>query len=254
MTSKMTGIKRSAGRGYDLIQWKAASGKVEGVRATDSVSVEAVDPGQLARIMPKFVDQKNYHGSYWCVGINDSVRYESMAECFVLMLLDHLHDLARVVAQPVLLTFANGKNHVPDYLLTDSDGRRTCVDVHPKEKTSAEDIERFALTAALCDRVGWGYEIFDTFDKRVEQNLTWIGRYRHPRYVPTAEARDLLMNAWQSNRRLGALREAVRTDKPGEHVPALYNLLWNRELLVDLTAPFTDETELFSAQAEGTSA
>lgn len=253
MANKKSGIKRnSAGYGHDLIQWKTATGRVEGVRAVDSASVMAIEPGQFARIPPKFRGQRNYHGSYWCVGIGDSVRYESMAECFTLMLLDYLYELAGVAGQPVLLTFENGKNHVPDYLVTRGDGSRVCIDVHPEEKTSAEDLEKFALTAALCDRVGWGYELFDSFDRQIEQNLTWIGRYRHPRYAPTEETRDLILRAWEYNQTVGQLREAIRTEKPGEHVPALYHLMWNRELLVDLTFPFTDQTELRSAEFEST--
>lgn len=241
---KTQGIKRSLGDGHDRIEWKDEDGFIHSVRASSPNDVEFIEPAFLARIPPKFRGQSNYHGSYWFAGIGGFVYHESMTEFTALMLLDHLHDIVAIAAQPMLITFADGRIHYPDYFATYANGRHLLVDVHLESMTTPAHVESFAATAALCARLGWDYEVIDSLDDIARWNLEWIARYHHPRYAPSEGLRRRILARVADQPNFGALRRKLATSKAGEHMPALYHLMWRREILFDLARQFTDLTTL----------
>lgn len=247
MTTKRTGIKKTAADGYDRVEWLGVDKRVHRARASNPDAVAEVVPTDLARTPPKFRGQSNFHGRYWCAGTESTVFHESMTEYSGLMLLDHLHDIVAIAAQPMLLSFANGRVHYPDYLAVLADGRKLLVDVHLKSRTSEADAELFELTRELCARVGWDYELIDELHQVTRWNVEWLARYRHPRCLPDDAERRLILKLARTSPLLGQLRQKLRTDKAGEHLPALYNLLWNRAILLDLTKPLTDATHIWVA-------
>jgi hypothetical protein len=77
-----------------------------------------------------------YSGWYWSATGERLVAYESLLERDRIMLADFASDVNGIAAQPFQLSWHDGqrtRRHVPDILLTHSDGRVTVVDV----KTSA---------------------------------------------------------------------------------------------------------------------
>ncbi|KQM82410.1 hypothetical protein ASE68_03180 [Agromyces sp. Leaf222] len=199
----------------------------------------------FARLPRKFPGQSNYHGSYWFAGMGASIWHESLTEYLGLMLIDHLHEVRAVYPQPFLITFADGRSHYPDFLVVHADQRRTVIDVHPTSTTTEADKVTFENTRTLLERIGWRYELLTEMDPVHQANFEFIAGYRHPRYRPTDELEAKLLMAAARRPTFGSLREALRSDRPGEHLPAVYHLMWRRQIGLDLTTPFTDRTQLW---------
>lgn len=254
VVTKTKGIKKTPGDGQDRIEWLDENKHLYRVRPLSPDHVRDIRPGRLARIPPRFKGQANYHGRYYFAGLGLHVMHESMNEFTGLMLVDHLHTVTAVAAQPMLITFANGRNHVPDFLVTLSDGRRLLVDVHESRSTTEADSELFELTREMCARVGWDYEVIDHLDDVFRWNLEWMNRYHHPRYAPTADTRRRILSLAERARTFGELRRVLATDRPGEHIPALAHLMWRREVLLDLREPFDDASPVWTARRDSNAA
>lgn len=241
---KKTGIKKSPGDGYDRIEWLDVDGARRVMRADNASTAVEVWPGARTRNPGKWVGQVSYQGHYWCSGTGAFVFHESMAEFSGLMLLDHLHNIEAVFAQPMLLTFADGTFHYPDYLLVLQDGTRIIVDVHPKALTTEAHTKAFAATKEMCERLGWGFILLDQLSRVLRWNLEAIARFAHPRHEPTSARRDAIRAVAADGPNLGQLLYALQTSRPGENVPAIFHMLWRRELLVDLHKPMTTSTPI----------
>ncbi|MFJ4175380.1 TnsA-like heteromeric transposase endonuclease subunit [Microbacterium sp. NPDC089696] len=242
--SKNTGIRKSRGDGYDRIEWLDAAGNKHAVRADNPLTAAEVIPGERTRRPGKYRGQSTYQGNYWCAGIEGHVFHESMAEFTGLMLIDHLYDIDQLFAQPMLLTFADGTFHYPDFLAIEADGTRHLVDVHLKSRTEEAHELAFKQTGEMCERLGWRFTVIDQLDDVVRWNLEALARYHHPRFTPSTRVEKQILRAATRTATFGELRAALRTDRPGEHMPALYNMLWNRHLQIDITKPLTDLTPL----------
>jgi len=237
-------ISRSPSDRYDRIEWFDSRRRVHAARAVDAANVDAVRPQAPARAPGKWQGQEAKQGHYWCAGTQQLVWHESMMEYTSMMLFDHLFDMVEVVAQPMMLAFAVGRHHVPDYLIDTAHGERIVLDAHDKDGTTEADAELFALTRRLCERVGWRYEVIDTITDIKRWNLEMMARYRHPRYAPDDILRARVLKLARSYKTFGELRRALVTPRPGEHLPAVFHLMWNRALRFDLDRAFTDNTRL----------
>lgn len=237
-------IPRASSAGYDRIEWFDAKRRVHSAKAVDARSVAGVRPEVPARRPGKWVGQSASQGYYWCAGTQSMLRYESMMEFTSLMLFDHLFDLVDAVAQPMMLTFADGTHHVPDFLLHTVHGEAIVLDVHDKTMTTDADARAFELTCQLCERVGWRFELIDTISEVTRWNLEMMARYNHPRYAPDEVTRLRILKAVKYEPTFGDLRQALATSRPGEHLPATYHLMWNRAIRFELDRRFTDHTRL----------
>ncbi|APZ33939.1 hypothetical protein BOH66_06455 [Microbacterium aurum] len=245
--TKKTGIKKTPGAGVDRVEWMDAERRVHVAKASDPTALEHVTPGAPTRLPMKWDKQRASQGHYWCSGTQTMVWHESMSEFTAMMLLDHLFDIIDVCAQPMLLTFANGRHHTPDYFITTAQGERILVDVHDADLTTEADALKFELTRLLCERVGWRYELFDTFTDATRWSLEMMARYQHPRYAPNAATEARILKLVSKHETFGALREALVTDKPGEHLPAVFHLMWQRAIRFELDKSFSDRTRLYAA-------
>ena len=206
-----------------------------------------MSPGERTRKPGKFKGQRPYQGHYWCAGARTSVFHESMAEYAGMMLIDHLYDVVEVYAQPMLMTFFDGRYFYPDFLAIEASGVRHVVEVHPKALTTPEDEVKFAHAARVCEVLGWRFTLIDQLSDIVRMNLEMMGRYRHHRYTPTAAVEEYILHTAKKHESFGALQLALMTDKPGELAPHLFHLMWQRELTFDLTRAFTEHTPLTTA-------
>lgn len=245
--SKYKTLGKTPGDGFDRIQWFDKKLNTHTIRANDPITALTVNPGERTRKPGKWVGQKPYQGHYWCAGSRMSVFHESMAEYAGMMLIDHLYDIVRVDAQPMLMTFADGTFHYPDYLAVEASGTRHLVDIHPKALMKPEDELKFAHTARVSEVIGWRYTLIDQLSDIVRMNLEMMGRYRHHRYAPTLDVEKHILRQAKKNDNFGALRRALVTNKPGELMPFVFHLMWRRELTFDLTRRFTEHTPLTAA-------
>lgn len=242
--TKKTSIKPGMADGYDRIAWMDSSRRTHSVRPIDARSVEEVRPRATARLAGKWHGQRAFQGNYWVAGTQTMVWHESMSEFTALLMLDYMVDIAHVTAQPMLLSFADGSNHTPDYFVEVRTGERILVDVHHTSMMTEAVAKSFALTNQLCDRVGWKYEVMDRFTDLTRWSLEMMARYNHPRYAPDEDTRARILKLASKHPTFGGLRAALRTERPGEHLPAVYHLMWQRAIRFDLNRPFDDRTTL----------
>lgn len=247
--TKAKGIKKTAGIGQDRIEWLDEDRHLFHVLPLTPDHVRNIRPGRLARIPPKFKGQSNYHGKYFA-SFGAHVFHESMNEFTGLMLIDHLRDVTAIAPQPMLITFANGRTHVPDFLVDVQEGRRLLVDVHESRSTTEADKQLFDLTRQMCAQVGWDYEIVDRLHDVARWNLEWMNRYHHPRYAPSDALRRRILRVADRARTFGELRTALQSERPGEHIPALAHLMWRREVLFDLRRPLGDSTPVWTTHRD----
>lgn len=228
------------------ISWTDRKG-VHTTRVSNAHRLNEVMPTKRARRAPKYKGQLSFQGHYWFTGAGAMVWHESMAEYSWLMMFDYMRSIQEISAQPFVIGFADGTSHIPDYLMRDSFGHSTVVDVHPDALTSERDLEVFAATRHVCDSLGWEYVVVDQMPDVTAWNLEMISRYRHPMFEPDTRTRRRILRLASSIPRFGDLRQKLVTDKPGELVPALMHLFWSRDLLVNLEPPFTDDTTIVVA-------
>lgn len=240
-------LRAAPGDGRDRIHWFDDKRLTRTIQATDPVAALVVMPGERTRKPGKWKGQKPYHGHYWCAGSRTSVFHESMAEYAGMMLIDHLYDIVKVYAQPMLMTFSDGRYCYPDFLAIEADGTRHVVEVHPKALMKPEDEAKFAHVARVCDVLGWRFTLIDQLSDIVRMNVEMMSRYRHHRYTPAPDVAERILATAKKHEAFGDLRRALATDKPGELMPFLFHLMWKGELNFDLTDRFTEHTPLTAA-------
>lgn len=247
MTKKKR-ITLTPGDGFDRIEWFDADGRKNTIRANDPKTAERVLPTEHRTRRPgKGKGQKAFQGRYWCAGSGAHVFHESMLEYTSMMLLDHLYDIVAMSAQPMLLTFADGDFHYPDFLAILADGTRLLMDAHSLSMTTVEDERKFELTKQMCERLGWRYLLLNEMSDIVRWNLEYIARFHHPRFTPEPATRNSILSLAANHDTFGGLMDALRTEKLGEHIPALFHLFWKRALALDITTPITPATPIWVA-------
>jgi hypothetical protein len=152
------------------------------------------------------------------------------------MWLDADPAVAAVASQPFWLSWPGEGclvRHAPDFFARRSDGSALVIDVRADERIDDGDAAKFETTARACALAGWGYRRIGALDPVLAANLRWLAGYRHPRYAMSAYTGDLV----QAFARPLALMDGARAvGDPIAVLPALFNLLWRRVLVVDFTS------------------
>ena len=143
-----------------------------------------------------------------------------------------------IASQPFWLSWTgpDGKDvaHAPDFFARRTDGSAVVVDCRPAERRPARDLAKFEATRRACGLVGWEYRLAGAPDPIVTANLRWLAGYRHPRHgLPELTA--ALRAAFAAPTLLMAVAEAV--GDPIAVLPVLFHLLWQHELVTDLSVP-----------------
>ncbi|EKX65308.1 TnsA-like heteromeric transposase endonuclease subunit [Streptomyces ipomoeae] len=191
--------------------------------------------GQV-RAFPSYRGQRSFPGWYWAATGAELVGYESWVELGQLMRLDSDPGVVAMASQPFRLSWRSGGrarriSHTPDYFVRRRDGTGVVLDVRPDDRIEPEDAVKFEVTAAVCARVGWGFERVGVLDPVLAANLRWLSGYRHPR-VRREPVAAKLRAAFARPR--GLLAGVGAVGDPIVVLPVLFHLLWCRELTVDL--------------------
>jgi len=113
------------------------------------------------------------------------------------------------------------------------------IDSRPADMADDGDREAFAATSKACELLGWGYAVCGQMDPVVAANHRWIAAYRHPRCGdPATEAR--LLEAFGAG--LPLMEGAEAAGDPIATLPALFHLMWRRELAADLSLVLSHRT------------
>jgi hypothetical protein len=240
-------------RGYSMVgdrpvvAWLDENGKAHDKPAGPALLGLGLERAVPIRESPNFPHRRNYEGLYWCAGSGEHVGYESMTEYSSLMLLDHMHELVAVAAQPMCIHFPDGMRHYPDYLLLHRGGGQEVIDVRELEEDDAESQVKFDRTADVCRRIGWNYRVVAGPSTRAERhNLEWLAAYRHPYQAPEPVEADRILAFLTKQRvtvkRPRTLRRLVCLADPHMPIralPAVYHLMWRREIHANLNVPLS---------------
>jgi len=179
-----------------------------------------------ARSFPSYKGQKNFSGLYWAATTRSQVGYESWVERDAAMALDFDAAVIALASQPFRLAWTHegrDRGHTPDYFARLVDGTGVVVDVRPQDLVDQDTAEVFALTARVCEAVGWQFRHIGDLDQPYAANLRWLARYRHRR-CHRAVVAGRLREVFAEPLRLftGAQRVGDRLAV----LPVLYHLLW----------------------------
>lgn len=195
------------------------------------------------RQFPSYRGQRSFSGEYFAACMERHVGYESWLERDQLMMLDFSPRVRSFAAQPFWLSWQSGgktRRHAPDFFVRMVDGRGVVVDVRADDRIKDEDAAAFAVTAAACESVGWGYRRVGTVDPVLSANVRWLAGYRHRRCLNDAH-RDMLVEVFSHPSPL--LAGVERVGDRLAMLPSLFHLMWTGVLVADLvSAPLTGES------------
>ena len=182
--------------------------------------------------------QRHLPGLWWSSTVAGHVGYESWLERDHLIWLDWDRAVMGIASQPFWLSWTgpDGRDvaHAPDFFVRRTDGSAVVVDCRPAERRPAGDLAKFEATRRACGLVGWEYRLVGAPDPIVTANLRWLAGYRHPRHG-SPELMAALRAAFAAPTLLMAGAEAV--GDPIAVLPVLFHLLWQHELVTDLSVP-----------------
>ena len=123
-------------------------------------------------------------------------------------------------------------------LLTTDQGP-VIVDVKPSAQVSDPRI-RFTLdwTRKLVERRGWRYEVWSEPPATELRNVRFLAGFRNPACFDTTLLEELRQNSF-SGCTLGEALSVDRGRPPALVRSAVFHLLWNHYLTIDVTKPLT---------------
>jgi hypothetical protein len=227
--------------------WNDANGAAHEEPATRALLSHDLYLARPNRVGNHYKGQRNYHGHTWFSNTQSLVWHESLFERQALLWLDFTYDIVAVSAQPMKLTFANGREHTPDFMALHSDQRQVVYDVKPAKRITAKYVEQFAETAKVCADVGWGYEVISEFDPIFLGNLLWMSNFRHHNFAPPPEARARLLAALNPSSTIRVAATALSEDYFPAAMGWIQHLAWLGDILFDHTVPLSSTTTLWKA-------
>ncbi|WP_193599395.1 TnsA-like heteromeric transposase endonuclease subunit [Microbacterium sp. YJN-G] len=212
------------------IEW-VASGRRDRRSAVDVAGVlfEVTD---RVRQPESWKHKKNYEGFYWAATTGRHVWFESLYERAALMRFDRDRRVLAIASQPMTVHWGVGARwHVPDFFVRYRDGRGVVVDVKPAKRIDERDVETFRWTAALCEGLGWGYQVVSDISTMEDRNLRFLSGYRYDRWVSTGA--DVCLGAHVGEERTLQDWASELNDACPEPLGAVYSAAWWRRLQVD---------------------
>lgn len=193
----------------------------------------------------------NYEGLWWSSTARHHLCFESLMEAEYLMAADYDSNVVAIAAQPMAFLWPRNRrprrSHVPDFFLRLRNGDGCVVDVRDARRVEA-DQDQFALTRAVCTRIGWKYQLFTGIESSVvRSNLRWLSGYRHDRHSPDARVRTAIHDAFRGGDSLGVGScEAARVVGHDRDVVLanVFHLIWIHELAVDLHTPLSTQAQV----------
>ncbi|MFE2729335.1 TnsA-like heteromeric transposase endonuclease subunit [Kitasatospora sp. NPDC059327] len=223
--------------------WKVGKAEVVSpVRALGEVPAMASAP---VRRFAWRTGQRHRPGLECLVSTGRQHGFESLAERWLLLVLDFVGGFDEVLAQPFRLrfTWSEGKGaHIPDFLLLAA-GASWLLDVRPAGLIAEEDEVRFAAAAKAAAAAGWRYAVVTGWRGQVLAGIDALSVRRRPMTDPLGLERQLLAAVRQHPLSFGEL--VGRTRVPAVARTHAVRLLWQRRLAVDLAQPLGDGTWIY---------
>ncbi len=187
-------------------------------------------------------DQEHRPGLAYMMATDRHHGFESFEEECLLVVADFAADLVEALCQPFRLRFyAGGKkvDHTPDYLLLTRQGP-VVVDVRPAGRIRPSDSLKFAAAAEAALSAGWRFAVVTGWRTHAWGAVDAMSAERRPLDDVLGIQGQLRWAVAQGPLRYGELVE--RCSLPAVARAHALHLLWRRELGVDLSGPYGDES------------
>jgi hypothetical protein len=211
-----------------------------GLPEAASVSFEN---GRMARNIPAYRDIAHTPGRYWAATTGELVEFESHLEEMWLTWLDFDAGITGFSSQPMELEAADEYgpwSHVPDIFARRADGSALLLDVKNPARLDDEPVRlQASRTAALCERLGWDYEMVGELPAQRWANISELSGKRRPLYL----GQDLiprLLDLAAVPVPVGDLLSFVTPVDLARGV--LLHLCWRQAAVFDLDQPLREST------------
>lgn len=221
--------------GAATIAWKPSKrrSQLRTARASRRLLDLEIYTADAVRKTVNYPKKPHYHGECTIASTGQAVFYESMLERRALHWLDITQELVSVSTQPMQITFDDGSVHFPDILALHADHRQVLYDVKPAKFVPKFE-RQFANTRAMCERVGWGYELITGFSPAHEQNLELLAGHGGRLFRPSERMRQQILAAVDGPTRIADAARAVDPEHRNAAIPAIHHLICHRQLRADL--------------------
>ncbi|GAA0333858.1 TnsA-like heteromeric transposase endonuclease subunit [Streptomyces blastmyceticus] len=225
------------------VTWKA--GKSDVITPVRDLSVGPAMASVPVRRFAWRAGQRHRPGLECLVSTGRQHGFESLAERWLLLVLDFVGGFDEVLAQPFRLRFSSleGKgSHIPDFLVLAA-GASWLVDVRPGGLIGEEDEVRFAAAAQVAAVAGWRYLVVTGWRGQVLAGIDALSARRRPMLDQLGLERQLLAAVRRHPWQFGQLVDQSRL--PAVARTHAVHLLWHRRMAIDLAQPFGDETWVY---------
>jgi hypothetical protein len=233
-----------------LVHVAAGHGGPRVVSSLDDAADQRYEDAAPVRAIPAYRGQRSLPGWWWSATTGGHVVFESWVERHHIMEFDRTPGVTGISGQPFAVVWTEGskrRSHVPDLFVRYGDGRAAVVDCRPADRADAEFYRVAAITAGVCERIGWDYLLAGEPEPVRATNLRWLAGYRRPYVRVGGIAEGLLAAAAAGPRPLIDLAESV--GDPVAVLPTLFHLLWAGVLIGDLGRPLRDDTVVSGSDA-----
>ncbi len=187
--------------------------------------------------------QRHLPGFWWSSTTGTHLGYESWLERDHVMLLDFDPETVAIAVQPFWLSWTGARGerrrHAPDLFARMADDTAVVIDVRPDDRIEPRDAEAFAAAETACRLAVWRFLRLGVPDPVLTANVTWLSRYRHPRFgVGDVAAR--LVDVFTGP--VPLMPGVAEAGDPIAVLPVLFHLLWRHVFTADLTVRLTAGT------------
>lgn len=234
--------KRDRTRGLAMVRYIDVHGDEHYVGLAEAASVP-FENGRMARNIPAYRDSAHTPGRYWAATTGELVEFESHLEEKWLTLLDFDTGITGFSSQPMELESADEHgpwHHVPDLFARRGDGSALLLDVKNPARLDDEPVRlQAARTAALCEQLGWDYEMVGEPPAQRWANVFELSGKRRPLYLGQDLVPRLLELAAEPVP-VGDLLSFVTPEDLARGV--LLHLCWRQAITFDLDQPLREST------------
>lgn len=209
-------------------------------RWTDAALAVAFEDLPPVSAFPVIPGRRWGPGLWWSATTGRHVSAGSNAMRTQLMVMDRDPDVTGLAGRPVRLLWRTPRGQVrswvPQLFARHTDGTALLADCpnHPDAGGERALNAAKAVTEA-CAHIGWTYRRLTPLDDVLAANLKWLAGYRHSRNAGRLGLTAAVLEAFTRSRPL--LEGAQAAGDPIEVLPAVFHLLWHRQLTTDLDTP-----------------
>lgn len=191
----------------------------------------------------------NFIGTFYSAIVGKAIEYFSLAERVILCLIENNPLVKTYCTQELEIPVYVGKGekflYKPDILVEYQDGSKEVIEVK-KTKADAEKkpaLLRRAAAEKFCEEKGWKYTLIceEEIDPIHKKNIKFLFSFRnrskgHYKWAPLIL--DLVASAEMS------IGDVVKTIGDSNVLPLIYYMIFNNELVIDLSKPLTLDTKI----------